>query len=79
MVPLTLRLVVNRPFVHYPGSLTTPPCSEGVDWFVFMQPIKVPDAQVRIAERRQAFRSPFVLSHKNMPPGLGPGGSETSS
>ena len=35
-----------RPFVHYPGSLTTPPCSEGVDWFVFMQPIKVPDSQI---------------------------------
>ncbi|GIL92501.1 hypothetical protein Vretimale_19327 [Volvox reticuliferus] len=35
-----------RPFVHYAGSLTTPPCSEGVDWFVFMQPIKVPDSQI---------------------------------
>ncbi|KAG2483600.1 hypothetical protein HYH03_017542 [Edaphochlamys debaryana] len=36
----------KRPFVHYPGSLTTPPCSEGVDWFVFTNPIKVPDAQI---------------------------------
>lgn len=36
----------SRPFVHYTGSLTTPPCSEEVDWFVFTEPIKVPDRQV---------------------------------
>ncbi|EFJ42864.1 hypothetical protein VOLCADRAFT_109995 [Volvox carteri f. nagariensis] len=36
----------SRSFVHYAGSLTTPPCSEGVDWFVFMNPIKVPDSQI---------------------------------
>lgn len=36
----------SRTFVHYSGSLTTPPCSEGVDWFVFTNSIKVPDSQI---------------------------------
>lgn len=36
----------HRPYVHYAGSLTTPPCSEGVDWFVMTQPIKVTDRQI---------------------------------
>lgn len=49
--PLTLLPADNgkghRPYVHYAGSLTTPPCSEGVDWFVMTQPIRVTDRQVR--------------------------------
>jgi carbonic anhydrase len=42
----------HRPYVHYAGSLTTPPCSEGVDWFVLTQPIKVTDKQVRCSRDR---------------------------
>jgi carbonic anhydrase len=33
-------------FVHYSGSLTTPPCSEQVDWLVWQQPLPVTDKQV---------------------------------
>nr|AJW81212.1 alpha type carbonic anhydrase [Lobosphaera incisa] len=36
----------RRSFVRYEGSLTTPPCSEQVDWFVFTQPVAVADQQV---------------------------------
>jgi hypothetical protein len=36
----------RRPYVHYAGSLTTPPCSEGVDWFVMTDPILATDEQV---------------------------------
>ena len=32
--------------MHYSGSLTTPPCSEGVDWFVFTNSIRIPDSQI---------------------------------
>ena len=33
-------------FYHYYGSLTTPPCSEIVDWLVYKQPIEVSAAQI---------------------------------
>ncbi|MES9978664.1 MAG: carbonic anhydrase family protein [Candidatus Thiodiazotropha sp. 6PLUC5] len=36
----------NRQLFHYSGSLTTPPCSENVNWFVMKTPIEVSDAQV---------------------------------
>ncbi|MCU7806172.1 MAG: carbonic anhydrase family protein [Candidatus Thiodiazotropha sp. (ex Lucinoma borealis)] len=36
---------------HYSGSLTTPPCSENVNWFVMKTPVEVSDAQVRQFEK----------------------------
>lgn len=37
----------DRRFYHYSGSLTTPPCSENVNWFVMKTPVEVSDQQVR--------------------------------
>ena len=31
----------NKSYYSYSGSLTTPPCTEGIIWVVFMQPIAV--------------------------------------
>jgi carbonic anhydrase len=31
----------DRGYYHFMGSLTTPPCSEGVAWFVMREPIEV--------------------------------------
>jgi carbonic anhydrase len=41
----------ERQVFHYTGSLTTPPCSENVNWFVMKTPMEVSDAQVRQFER----------------------------
>jgi carbonic anhydrase len=37
----------------YAGSLTTPPCSEGVSWYILSQPLKVAPAQ--LAELRKFY------------------------
>ena len=36
---------LKRGFYHFEGSLTTPPCTEGVQWFVLKQAITISDAQ----------------------------------
>jgi carbonic anhydrase len=33
---------------RYDGSLTTPPCTEGVKWFVMRQPVAVSEGQVQL-------------------------------
>ncbi len=37
----------NTEFYKYSGSLTTPPCSEGVYWMVFKQPIQASAEQIQ--------------------------------
>lgn len=46
LVPAPRPALGGRPFYEYSGSLTTPPCSEPVQWFVFMDPVEVSAAQV---------------------------------
>ena len=47
---LELDIVALKPlpeaFYAYSGSLTTPPCSEGVRWFVIAEPEELSDAQI---------------------------------
>ena len=63
-------LPANQSFYHFKGSLTTPPCSEGVNWFVMKDPVAVSKSQVKqflsiVGENArpvQAANGRFVLS-----------------
>jgi len=37
----------NKDYFRFNGSLTTPPCSEGVRWFVMKKPLTVSPAQIQ--------------------------------
>jgi carbonic anhydrase len=49
-------LPADRSYFNYSGSLTTPPCSEGVNWMVLRQPVEVS------AEQIAAFNKLFARS-----------------
>jgi carbonic anhydrase len=54
-------LPADRTFFTYPGSLTTPPCTEGLTWFVLKAPIELSQAQIN------AFTRLEHLGHTNRP------------
>lgn len=39
-------LPAQQSYYHYYGSLTTPPCTEGVTWFVMAEPVALSAAQI---------------------------------
>jgi carbonic anhydrase len=43
----TFLLPNDRSYYAYLGSLATPPCSEGVQWFVFREPVEVDASYIR--------------------------------
>jgi carbonic anhydrase len=54
-------LPADKTFFTYAGSLTTPPCTEGLTWFVLKTPIEMSTAQIR------AFTTLEHLAHTNRP------------
>ena len=52
-LPLDLNelLPADRRYYTYMGSLTTPPCSEGVLWMVMQQPVSVSTEQIDVFAR----------------------------
>jgi carbonic anhydrase len=50
-IDLNKLLPENRAYWTYMGSLTTPPCTEGVVWMVLKQPVQVAPEQVAIFSR----------------------------
>ena len=52
----------DRAYYDFEGSLTTPPCSEGVHWMVLREPVKVKPQSI------QAFRSLYAFNARNVQP-----------
>jgi carbonic anhydrase len=52
----------KRQHYLYPGSLTTPPCSEGVNWMVLNEPISMSSQQI------SALRSAIGTSNRPVQP-----------
>lgn len=52
-------LPAQHAYYHYTGSLTTPPCSEGVAWYVLKTPVSVSAAQLKTLHR--------LYNHNNRP------------
>ena len=44
-------LPTDRRYYTFMGSLTTPPCTEDVQWLVFKQPLAISPEQLSIFER----------------------------
>ena len=55
-------LPVDKTIYHYSGSLTTPPCSEGVEWFLVEQPVCMSKEQI------QRFRELYHANNRPVMP-----------
>jgi carbonic anhydrase len=54
-ISATGLLPAKRDYFRYSGSLTTPPCSEGVRWFVMKQPMTVSKEQLTAFQSTLGF------------------------
>ena len=61
MIDARALLPADKTFFTYSGSLTTPPCTEGLTWYVLKTPIEMSPAQIR------AFTTLEHLAHTNRP------------
>jgi carbonic anhydrase len=48
MIDPSELLPSQRAYYTFPGSLTTPPCTEGVTWFVLKTPVELSAAQINV-------------------------------
>lgn len=59
---LAALLPADRHYYSFEGSLTTPPCSEGVNWMVLKTPVQLSAAQIK------AFRRIFSANARPLQP-----------
>jgi carbonic anhydrase len=48
LLNLNELLPVDQRYYQFMGSLTTPPCTEGVLWTVLRQPLQISPAQIKL-------------------------------
>jgi len=61
-IDLSTLLPQDQSTLRYNGSLTTPPCTEGIKWTMLEQPIEMSKEQI------QAFQSIFPDNHRPVQP-----------
>ena len=62
-------LPADKSFWHYEGSLTTPPCSENVQWFVFKEVIPIPKEVLSIwSKTPDASGTPILYNFRKVQP-----------
>jgi len=60
-----LGKIQNPEFFAYKGSLTTPPCSEIVNWYVLVEPLKITSEQHNLFASRWIADAKFSGGHGN--------------
>jgi carbonic anhydrase len=55
-------LPTDRGYFRYPGSLTSAPCTEGVDWIVMKKPLHISAAQLATYKQKFADNARAVQS-----------------
>lgn len=53
---------VDKGYYHYMGSLTTAPYSEGVEWYIFKEPVEVAKEQI------EAYRNRYDNNERSLQP-----------
>jgi len=70
-IPAEGLLPANRDYYRFNGSLTTPPCTEGVWWFVIKEPVTVSQEQINHFARVMGHPNNRPLQPVNARPVLG--------
>jgi carbonic anhydrase len=61
-------LPLHKSFYRYAGSLTTPPCTEGVHWFVMQDPVPItPGALAKLHDLIKSFPNYAGYPNNNRP------------
>lgn len=58
-----VRQIRSQDLYQYSGSLTTPPCSEGVTWLVSKDPLPIAAATYNKAKRVMKFNSRYTQNN----------------
>ncbi|RPA98376.1 carbonic anhydrase [Choiromyces venosus 120613-1] len=62
------NIIDNSKIRNYPGSLTTPPCSEQVSWYVVEEPLAIIPKQFNRLKKIMKFNSRFTQNNYSDPP-----------